>query len=718
MGKDRGLRRRVGSGRRIRLLLLALTLVASLTFGVARAGDKNVRLGSATAGPLLGITGNIARFQSQTGQASSVHHAFLGWEQGLSYGSPFAALFATLAPIPMIHLGTEGRNTPEAITPGGIAAGKGDGYLIALNRAIAVWSKGIYVRPLAEMNNDGTLWSGYRANGQPRGAAYSPAIYRKAFARIYVILHGGSASAVNAKLRQLGLPPVQGGELLGNPFPKLRIIWSPLASDEPRVAGNAAALYYPGPGFVDVEGVDIYDERLTDTAPWQGLEKLYRLARSHRKPFSVPEWGLSQVDDPAFVQHMCTFLKTHATEVAVFYESRPGSRYDLEGKPKSRGLYRTCVTPLAGKLPPWAAGNAPGSGPKVIALKLTSNPGSGPAPLDVRLSIAARLSVPIVHWQLSFGDGSETEGSGPPPATVPHGYALDGTYEATLIVYPSPPFAPESARFLTSAEVIAGTGASRPVAFTPTPAAGTVPVAVSFRTDLDLGAGATSWQMVLGDGTTRQGSGAPPRFTGHTYTSAGRYHVLLIVNASAGRRFLAGVDITVAAAPPRGEARGTPTGRVLLNGRPFTGGRIPFGQRVEVTNGTLRLTTDTGTLVVSGRGTVAIFVLARGTDRGRPLVELRLAGGNFGTCGRALAAFSAPKPPPKVVRHLWAKGKGRFRTRGRYAAATVRGTEWLTADRCDGTLTRVTQGSVQVSDLPLRKSVLVRAGRSYLAKKP
>ena len=717
MGKHRAPRRRVGTGRRVGLLLLALMLAASLTFGVARAGDKNVRLGAATAGPLLGITGNVARFKSQTGQASSVHHAFLGWGQGLSYGSTFAALFPTLAPIPMLHLGSVGRNQREAITPGGIAAGQGDAYLIALNRAIAVWNKGIYVRPLAEMNNSATGWSGYLANGRPKDAAHSPATYQKAFARIYVILHGGSASAVDAKLRQLGLPPVEGGELFSNPFPKLRIVWSPLASDEPRVAGNAAERYYPGRGFVDVEGGDIYDERLTDTAPWQGLEKLYRLARSHGKPFSVPEWGLSDVDDPAFVQHMCTFLKTHATEVAIFYESRRGSRYDLAPKPKSRGVYRECVTPLAGKLPAWAAGNAPGAEPKVIALKLTSNPGSGPAPLDVGFSVAARLSVPIVHWELTFGDGSETEGAGPPPATVPHQYTLDGTYEATLIVYSSPPFTPESARFFTSVEVTAGTGASQPVAFTPTPAAGTAPLAVSFRTDLDFGAGATSWQIVWGDGNTRQGSGPPPRFTGHTFASAGRYQVLLIVNASGGRRFLARAVIAVAA-PPGGAVRGTPTGRVLLNGRPFAGGPVPFGRQVNVTNGTLRLTTSTGTLVVSGRGTVAIFVLVRGTDRGKPVVELRLAGGNFGACRRALAGVSAPSPPPKVVRHLWAKGKGKYRTRGRYAAATIRGTEWRTADRCDGTLVRVTQGRVEVADLPLRRNVLVRAGRSYLAKQP
>jgi hypothetical protein len=361
--------------------------------------------------------------------------------------------------------------------------------------------------------------------------------------------------------------------------------------------------------------------------------------------------------------------------------------------------------------------NAPGSGPRVVALTLTPNPGSGAAPLDVRFAVAARLSVPIVHWRLAFGDGAEVEGSGPPPATVQHAYAGDGTYEATLLVYPSPPFDPDSARFLTSAEVTVGTGAPQPVAFTPTPAAGAAPLAVSFRTDLDLGAGATGWQIVFGDGNTRQGTGAPPRFTGHTYASAGRYRVLLIVGAPGSRRFLALADVVVAA-PPRGSATGTPTGTVLLNGRPFTGGPVPFGARVDVTKGTLRLVTDVGTILVYGKGAVAIFVLARGTDRGRAVVEFRLAGGNFGACKRSLAGVAAVKPPPKVVRHLWGSGKGRFRTRARYAAATVRGTVWLTADRCDGTLTRVTRGTVQVADFPLRKNVLVRAGKSYLAKKP
>jgi hypothetical protein len=48
---------------------------------------------------------------------------------------------------------------------------------------------------------------------------------------------------------------------------------------------------------------------------------------------------------------------------------------------------------------------------------------------------------------------------------------------------------------------------------------------------------------------------------------------------------------------------------------------------------------------------------------------------------------------------LWGSGKGQFRTKGRYAAATVRGTIWLTADRCDGTFVRVRRGVI-VSNIP------------------
>jgi hypothetical protein len=65
--------------------------------------------------------------------------------------------------------------------------------------------------------------------------------------------------------------------------------------------------------------------------------------------------------------------------------------------------------------------------------------------------------------------------------------------------------------------------------------------------------------------------------------------------------------------------------------------------------------------------------------------------------------------------HLWGRGKGRYRTRGRRGAGTVRGTEWLTEERCEGTYFQVKTGVVEVQDFTLKKTVLVKKGKHYLA---
>ncbi len=70
----------------------------------------------------------------------------------------------------------------------------------------------------------------------------------------------------------------------------------------------------------------------------------------------------------------------------------------------------------------------------------------------------------------------------------------------------------------------------------------------------------------------------------------------------------------------------------------------------------------------------------------------------------------------RVLGLLRGTAKGRFRTTGRFAAATVRGTDWGVQDRCDGTLTVVRAGVVVVQDFRRHKSIIVRAGHTYLAK--
>ena len=54
-------------------------------------------------------------------------------------------------------------------------------------------------------------------------------------------------------------------------------------------------------------------------------------------------------------------------------------------------------------------------------------------------------------------------------------------------------------------------------------------------------------------------------------------------------------------------------------------------------------------------------------------------------------------------------------TQGKYSAATVRGTKWTVADRCDGTLTHDITDSVAVTDFVRHKTLILHAGQSYLA---
>lgn len=72
----------------------------------------------------------------------------------------------------------------------------------------------------------------------------------------------------------------------------------------------------------------------------------------------------------------------------------------------------------------------------------------------------------------------------------------------------------------------------------------------------------------------------------------------------------------------------------------------------------------------------------------------------------------------RVLGLLRGVARGRFRTTGRFAAATVRGTDWGVRDRCDGTLTVVRNGVVQVRDFVLGVNVVVRGGQTYLAHAP
>jgi sugar lactone lactonase YvrE len=157
---------------------------------------------------------------------------------------------------------------------------------------------------------------------------------------------------------------------------------------------------------------------------------------------------------------------------------------------------------------------------------------------------------------------------------------------------------------------------------------------------------------------------------------------------------------------------------------------IPLGAELDARAGRVSLQ-----FVTTGSGRTASAVAAGGRfvvrqsgalDRGQLPGTLLLSGPLTG-CAPAAASKRLARSAAKRKRGKGRKGRrvdveaeGRIRTQGRYGAAIVRGTRWTIVDRCasdprPGTFVRVRRGKVAVTAFRLRRTVLVRAGRSFLA---
>lgn len=138
---------------------------------------------------------------------------------------------------------------------------------------------------------------------------------------------------------------------------------------------------------------------------------------------------------------------------------------------------------------------------------------------------------------------------------------------------------------------------------------------------------------------------------------------------------------------------------------------IPVGSTVDATGGRVQLTSASRVhgRTYTGQFYGGAFRVTEGTDG---LTVLTLTGGVACTTGAVRASAHAPLRK----RSLWGDAHGNFKTVGRYAAATVLGTHWLTADRCTGTLIRVATGEVRVEDLVRHHRFVLRAPHRYLAR--
>ncbi len=369
---------------------------------------------------------------------------------------------------------------------------------------------------------------------------------------------------------------------------------------------------------------------------------------------------------------------------------------------------------------------------------------------------------------INWGDGSVSAGTIAPSGsgfqvTGMHTYSGLGTYMPTISIADnggastvahgtaSAGLSPTSV--LTGAPSVAAASAG----FSGSADPNGLPTTALFEYGLDPKYTVGGGRLVYSNSTPAQNVGSD--FASHVVSASvgglvpnALYHVRLVATNSAGTTF--GSDVTFTTS--HGSTPGSPTlgktfnvslvsGLVLVkvNGHfiPLTElTQIPKNTVINALHGTLSLTSAAGgpspardaaakkkpkkTKTEKGTFGGAIFKISQTTaGSGKGLVTLAIVENAFkgapsyATC-KAHKALEATAASSRTLQLLHASAQGKFRTKGKYSAATVLGTKWTVADRCDGTLTHDITDSVLVNDFVHHKTIVLHAGQSYLAKAP
>ena len=230
------------------------------------------------------------------------------------------ALLPTLGPIPMLHLGTRRQGGEPRRSPrGDIAAGQGrrvPGRAEPRDRGLGQGD----LRPPDGRDEQlqRVLLGVQRRAGRRATPTHSTASYRAGVPAHLRDPARRHEEQIDAKLARLGLPPVQRRRPVLEPVPAAARRLEP--ARHLAAAGRRATRptqYYPGDAYVDVVGGDIYDENFGDRPVGRPRGARTRPAVARTKPFSVPEWGLTGVDDPAFINRMCDVPRLAPRDRAV-----------------------------------------------------------------------------------------------------------------------------------------------------------------------------------------------------------------------------------------------------------------------------------------------------------------------------------------------------------------------------------------------------------------
>lgn len=288
--------------------------------------------GQPTAGKiLLGVaTPDPAAFDRLTGKHHSLRVMFGNWTGPVR---DIVAAERAAGRLPVLTL-------PPALAPADVASGGEDARWLALSQALNGSRENVWVRVFPEMTGAWNAWCAFDESGRSRGPRYSTQSFVRAFRRVAVILRGGPLAQMNLRLRAAGLAPLRGGSDIPASG-RVAIVWNPQGHGVPFIPANGPQAYWPGPGYVDIVGDDMYSDSAEPS--WKGMDTLY----AYGKPFLVGEWALEGEDDLAFTTRMFAWVASHPRTIGLAYFDKGWSGgsgiYELRSKPKSLALYRRAI---------------------------------------------------------------------------------------------------------------------------------------------------------------------------------------------------------------------------------------------------------------------------------------------------------------------------------------------------------------------------------------
>ena len=279
---------------------------------------------------------HIADFERQSGKHPAVYQYFVSWRDAprdLNFIAGRLTRAASQRARALLHVSTTG----TGLTPGAIAHGEGDRFLLELGRLLEEHGRPVYLRPLSEMNNADNSYSPYDHRGRARGRAYSPGAFRAMWRRLALIVRGGDVAGIDRALARLHQPPVR-TEAVVLPTPRVALLWVPLSFGNPEIARNHPRHFWPGAAYVDWVGTTWYSMFRNAGA----FDRFYRDRSWRRKPFVFAEFAVWGRENPGFIRRFFRFVRSHRrVRMAVYFQSSLLKRaFRLSAHPRSRTQLR------------------------------------------------------------------------------------------------------------------------------------------------------------------------------------------------------------------------------------------------------------------------------------------------------------------------------------------------------------------------------------------